>query len=272
MINLLSNILYSIRPSACLGAGLLAIAAFQPITEYFIAIIIFTSVFSGSACCFLVNDIADRDKDLLNKKNRPITTGKLSAHHSKISACIFGGLYFILSAYLGAFHLIIFGITMFVFLVYPALNNRYGLIANQLVAFSVCLSLVYGVGTLNMNATLWHFIFSTYFIIIAREIMLDGLDVKGDRIIGKPSIPIRYGELKTAWFVGIGYFLGSIPILLLILPSTSKGISIILILSLTALWVPFIYSLTNRKLNWMLYNVRSSHLFFGLIIAALFIR
>ena len=59
---LLAAILYTIRPSAALGATLLTIAAFQPMaSEWKNAGILAVCAFSGSAFCFLTNDLYDRD-------------------------------------------------------------------------------------------------------------------------------------------------------------------------------------------------------------------
>lgn len=272
VIDLLRNVLYSIRPSACLGAALFATAAYQQVLDTE-AIVIFFSVFSGSACCFIINDIHDREKDLLNGKERPIATGALGLKQARISAWFFGGVYLAMSFRLGAFHLLIFSITMFIFLVYPIVNNRYGLLSNLLVAVSVCLSFIYGAGqVLQHDKILWITILATFFLIIGREIMLDGLDSKGDQAVGKKSIYIKYGEKKTIWIVIGWYVLGSTPLMFLLIESYSFAISLTLIALLAALWIPLIVSISYRKINWMLFNIRTSHLFFALIIMILFIR
>ncbi|MEQ9425909.1 MAG: UbiA family prenyltransferase [Cyclobacteriaceae bacterium] len=272
MANTFSNLLYSIRPSACLGVSLFALASYQDLSKIYISTLIFVATFSGSAACFLINDIVDRKKDLLNKKHRPISTGALSLGIAKWVSVILILAYMGLSALLSVNNFILSVLTVSIFLFYPGINNRNGLLSNALVAISVSMSFLYGVIIKDIDLLIWAIMVSSFFIIIAREIMLDGLDIAGDKAFGKPSIPISFGENGAFWSVAFGFVLGTIALIYSVFQSTTTSSSIILILAIFALWIPLVISKFQSNLNWMLFNVRSTHLFFALIIAALFLR
>ena len=98
----LSAITYTIRPSATLGTCLLTFAAFNPQEgEWNQAWLLVVSMFFGSAFCFMINDIYDREKDLLNKKSRPIATGVISMPTAIKVTVIFACLLLIFSWFLG---------------------------------------------------------------------------------------------------------------------------------------------------------------------------
>ena len=270
MLTLLSRLFYSIRPSACLGVALFAVATFQNAKEVMTMTVIFLSTFAGAAACFLVNDIYDREKDLLNNKNRPIATGALPKSVAVSSAVTFSVCYLGASIYLGIYPLILFTITMVTFLIYPKINNTYGFLANVLVAVNVALAFVYG-GILNeMDKSAVLLMISVFFVTVSREIMLDALDVNGDEEIGKCSVPLRVGKRKMTIVVVAGYFLASIPLVLLI--NQEALFSIFIITMLAALWLPLIVRIAFPRMDWILFNIRSSHTFFGLLIALMFLR
>lgn len=261
----LSKLLYSIRPSACLGVALFASSAYG-MHDYTI-ILIFTSTFLGSACCFLINDIFDRKKDLLNDKKRPIATGALPLNAAIWAAIITGLSYLLLAGFLGLATLIIAFITLFTFLTYSWINNRHGFIANLIVAIMVAISFVYGGILREIDEVLILILTSAFFVSISREIMLDISDMKGDQAVGKTSIPLQFSEKITKLFILSGYLLGSIPIFLLFNQPVNFELTFAILLSL---WLPMLAFTKHPK--WAMWNVRSSHIFFGFLILTLAIR
>ena len=117
----LRHVLFSIRPSACVMVSVFALAAYRPdSSEWTLAILLAVCSFFGSAFCFLVNDIYDRKKDILNNKLRPIATGELPVGHARFWAFAFALIYVATSF---AFGWIIFGLALFSIFLFLPLND-----------------------------------------------------------------------------------------------------------------------------------------------------
>lgn len=267
---MIGKLIYSIRPSACLGVGLFAASAYQDASDPMILTTIFLSAFAGAAGCFLLNDLFDVRKDILNNKKRPIATGELPREIAISSSVIFLLFYAVASIYLGIYCFIISCITILAFITYPRINNKFGLVSNILVALNVALAFFYG-GVLNqLDEVLMLVITSVFFVTISREIMLDALDKKGDSGIGKSSIPLSVSARNMTLIVLGGYLLGSIPILWLV--SRAPFFTIFGLTLIAVLWLPLIVRLFFPRIDWILFNIRFSHTYFGLMIAFLFLR
>ena len=155
------------------------------------------------------------------------------------------------------------------FWTYSFINKHFGLLANIWVA--VCSSLAFLCGATVYGLTDWVLfaMIVTFFINIGREILLDALDQVGDQAVGKPSIPLRFGAIKTFQLVGLLFIMGTIVsgVFVWTYPNTWLWIVMLLL----SLWIPFMM----RKANfhaWALFNVRTSHVFFLLLIVLLFLR
>jgi len=131
-------VIYTIRPSATLGACMLVAAAFRPQSNDLQTLVILLScAFFGSSYCFLLNDIFDREKDLLNEKLRPIATGELPLTLAVGISVLFAVLFLALAYTFGWF---VFGLAILFLLlasIYSLLNFHSGLLANFMVAFFV---------------------------------------------------------------------------------------------------------------------------------------
>ena len=263
-------LLYSIRPSACLGVALFAVAAYQDTSDPLLLTIIFGGAFSGAASCFLINDLHDIEKDLLNEKQRPIATGRLPKNQVIYAIVIFLTAYIWLSIFLGTISVIICLATTLIFFTYSKINHAYGFFANITVAVCVVLSFLYGGSLVQFDDTLILLTISTFFVIVSREIMLDVLDKKGDLMFGKSSIPLSKSNNIVITIIFIGYLLGTVPLLFLMGEAWILTISISTMLAI--LWLPLLMCIFLPRLDWMLFNIRSSHGFFGLLIAILFLR
>jgi len=187
---MIRHVLYSIRPSAGLIVAAIVFAAFKPNeSEIIESILLGIAAFAGSSFCFLINDIVDREKDLLNGKNRPIATGELPLKWAYGSVIFFMVIYlsttFLFSQMV--FYLAIFSVI--VFLLYVPINQKLGFWANLVVAFCASGS-IWGVGIIrSFDEALFYLAFISFLMITAREILLDWLDIKGDENIG--NLPFR---------------------------------------------------------------------------------
>ena len=134
----LAAILYTIRPSATLGACLLAVSAFNPQTKEWQEVIwLVVCAFTGSSFCFILNDIFDKEKDLLNNKKRPIATGELPLPIALIATIVFGVIFMASAAAFGKVVLILSVLFLGLATSYSFLNRVSGFPANVMVAVFV---------------------------------------------------------------------------------------------------------------------------------------
>ena len=270
---MIKDILYSIRPSACVITSFLVLGAFRPRTgDFEQSVVLAICAFAGSAYCFLVNDLFDRKKDLLNNKNRPIATGKLSIKAAWISAIFFALTFVVMAFFLGW---IPFGLSfLFLFIVtgYSYVNNAQGFMANLIVGF-IASGTQWGVAIIRPDTYLIYSSLLFFFIIVAREIMLDWLDIEGDKAVGKSSIPARFNGQVVSVIVSIFYLAGTI---VLVYTSVNYGSSLVShvfqYLAFVALWVPFFYLIMKKERVRVLQNIRSTHIALVFILVALFTR
>ena len=245
-------------------------ASFGNLSEFQLSIIMFIAVFFGSATCFLINDIADIAKDQHNQKHRPIATGEFPLALAKSIAVVFGLLYGLLSFSLGIDQFMICLTTLSIFLIYPLINHRYGFVANLLVAVCTILSMLYGGLPDSIDSVFYLVMIATFFVIVSREIMLDMLDVRGDEISGKDSLPISMSKKGTRRAIVFGYTLACIP--LLIGAVSYQFLIAFFIVSVASLWVPLLTNWKSDERAFALFNIRTSHIYFVLVIIILIIR
>lgn len=267
--NFLSALFYSIRPSACAGVSLFATASLGRWDDLITVSLTFFSAFIGASGCFLINDIFDREKDLKNKKLRPIATGQISVGTASILSVLFCATMLVTAAFLSLKTLILACLLIFCFWIYSYINRHFGLLANIWVAICSSFAFLFGAFVYDISPLVYAAMLCTFFVNIAREIMLDALDDVGDKAVGKPSMVLSYGAHKTKKIIAFLFVLGSIPLLTYanFNPSTIPWF----ILSMLLLWIPFLFMKKNESLKvWALFNVRTSHLFFLAIIILLF--
>lgn len=141
-----------------------------------------------------LNDVCDREIDRLNRPERPLPAGMVSVRQ----ATIWGSL--LLLAGLGISYrlqITLFGMAMLVtvlILIYNLRWKRQPLIGNVVVALSSALCFVYGGLAVNtVLPTLIPAVFA-FFFHLAREIIKDIEDMRGDRAQRATTFPIVYGE------------------------------------------------------------------------------
>ena len=266
----ISALFYTIRPSACIGISLFAVAALGRWDDLSAVALTSFSAFIGGCGCFLINDIFDREKDLKNNKLRPIATGEIPVRTAVIIAVVCCLLMLVLSVFL-SFNTFIASILLVAgFWLYPYINLHFGLLANIWVSVCAALAFISGALIYDLTPLIYFASCFTFFQHIGREILLDGLDTKGDAAVGKPSIPIIYGEKGTVVIVSIFFALASLAVMgyLLYFPSTWPWMSALLLL----LWIPFFMKKNEGFRKWALFNVRMSHFLFAILIILLFVK
>jgi hypothetical protein len=156
------------------------------------------------------------------------------------------------------------------FWLYPFINQHFGLFSNIWVSVCSALAFIYGALLYDLTPLIYLATFFIFFVNIGREILLDALDTKGDHAVGKPSIPIAYGEKGTVIVVSIFFVLASLALIgyLWYFPTTWPWMCALLLL----LWAPFFMKKNEGFRKWALFNVRMSHLLFLVLIVILFVK
>ena len=272
-LKIINAIIYTIRPSATLGACLLVLAAYHPqMGELNQVIFLMIATFFGSAYCFLVNDIYDREKDLKNEKFRPVATGSLPLR-TAIAFSVMFALIFIFSTWFLGY--VAFGLSfvfLFITTFYSHINLKSGFPANATVAFVVS-GTQWGVAIIKPDDYLWMSSIFLFVFTLPREMLLDWLDVRGDLAVGKSSVPTQVST-KSARLIIVCLLLaasGVIAFGLYIL--NPHGISFIFfvltILSVGGSYIPFLRKASHQNI---LSSIRLSHVTFAFLILALLSR
>lgn len=256
-----------------MGACALVTAAYLPYSSYPETLgMLILCTFFGSSFCFVVNDIFDREKDLLNKKFRPIATGELPLRMAKGGAIVLAALFFI-SAY--SFGYVVFALAILFILLatyYSKINVKSGLLANVVVAFIVA-GTHWGVLFIKPDPHLLPGAIFLFFFTLPRELLLDWLDMDGDEAFGKDSLPIKLSKTSFRGVVVLCLVLATTAIGYLLYFQISGRVSTItLMLTGLSVWMSFARFLQNADRKNILFSVRFSHLTYALFIVAMLFR
>ena len=188
----------------------LSIKGFSILTSFLISLPISLSAKGG----FAINDYYDFKRDYLNKPYRAIPSGKLSRETVLWLGIVLLISSFILSIFLSKtffqFALYIFTFLGVVF--YNYIVKRYA-ISKTIFAASLCVTpLLLVIQFLDNSAIIYLLPLSGLLYITGRELLMDALDIKGDRNSGIITLPILLGEKKT---VSLAFFAQFFSILIL---------------------------------------------------------
>jgi len=191
-----------IRPMNCFLAAIGVFVGYSAATATislpFMLILAMLTAFSITAAGNLINDYFDLEIDVKLGKKSALVKGKITPKELKIFTFIlfaFGiaGAFFINLTALG-----IAIITALLLITYSAAMRKRKYIGNWIVALGTSLTLIYGAAiTLNFDLVAF-FAASAFFANVAREIIKDAEDIKGD--IGlKKTLPmiLSFGLVKT---------------------------------------------------------------------------
>ena len=172
----------------------------------------FGSGFFLTSASMVINDIYDREIDLINAPNRPIPSGLISVKE----AWIYGVLLILagmISAYLiNTYCFVIALVSSLVSLTYNMRFKKYGLIGNFMVSFCVAMPFLFGNYAVFGKSNLLNiFSLAAFLVNTGREIIKGIADVEGDAKRDVRSIARTYG-IKTAVSAAIIFFIIAIPI------------------------------------------------------------
>lgn len=155
------------------------------------------SAFGLGAAGNIANDLADLEADRVNRPERPLVRGAISANAAILIGGLLGGAG-LFAAYWVSLPLFALALAaLVVMLVYSPLLKQHGVAGNLAVAVVASLPPVYGATAAGWwRAGLVPFAMGT-FLHFARELVKDLEDVAGDRVQGRRTLPIVLGAEMT---------------------------------------------------------------------------
>lgn len=191
------NLLLLVRPHNVAAAVLSVAVGYGIASEGMASWTLLAGVATATAGGNVINDIEDRDIDLINKPSRPLPSGSLST--------VTGWVVYVLSI-LATILLIIrlpivhagwIGSWIILLHLYSARLKRMYLAGNLLVALVSASGFLLGAhagGDLSAGAIPAVF---TFFFVMGREFVKDTDDLEGDRACGARTVPVVSGERKA---------------------------------------------------------------------------
>jgi 4-hydroxybenzoate polyprenyltransferase len=164
---------------------------------------------------FAINDYFDYIKDSIYPDKHVIAAGLMSRRQVGIIAVVLCCLSALSTCFLYPIQQWINACLLLILTVYSWVNNRYGILANVLVAVCSALSILIALPAIRFSIIFLAGL-SAFFFIFGREIIKDIHDVEADSSVRKSSVPIRYGPkpaftaamLLTLVSFGIALFTG----------------------------------------------------------------
>jgi geranylgeranylglycerol-phosphate geranylgeranyltransferase len=148
-----------------------------------------------------INDIIDIDIDRINRPNRPLPSLKITFKQAWVLFVQLLTASLALSLFLGQFAFLIVLLSNALLILYSFTIKRVPLFGNIVISFLTAYAFIFGgmvVG--NVNGAFVPAIFA-FLINLIREVIKDMEDIKGDKLAGVNTFPIKYGSKAAKYFV-----------------------------------------------------------------------
>ncbi|MEK6957496.1 MAG: UbiA family prenyltransferase [archaeon] len=217
-----------------------SIAFTQPLAFAMLAAILVTG--AGN----IINDYFDEKTDTRMWKKNFIAHGKISADSALLASALLFAAGIIISLYINSHALAIALGVSALLVIYSALMRQRKFIGNLVVALGTAMTLIYGASIAQSYGTIIFLAASAFFANVAREIIKDAQDIKGD-LGEKKTLPmlIGFGEIKKIvlglYALALGFSLAAWGIGLM------TGIYFIILLAVSALLFANSYRLCAQK-------------------------
>ncbi|MFX1450789.1 MAG: geranylgeranylglycerol-phosphate geranylgeranyltransferase [Promethearchaeota archaeon] len=164
--------------------------------------------FAVAASGMIINDIYDLEIDKINRPNRPLPRGELSLAQAKILFILTFGIGILLSVIhwlifaLSGLNVILVVFFGFIGWLYAAWGKKSGFYGNLMVAVSFSIGLIYGavLNSITIPAYIYYFFFTSFFLLLSREIVKGCEDIEGDKEEGVKTLAIKIGIKKATIF------------------------------------------------------------------------
>lgn len=146
-----------------------------------------------------MNDLFDIDIDRINRPNRPLVSGKLSASQAKVFYAVVTTAGLLASALLGVGPLVIAVGAAVVIFMYSFKLKRSIFWGNLSVAIVTGLTFIYAGASVSDFKDVYPAAIFAFLANLIREIIKDAEDVRGDGQIGVKTIATKYGTKTSAY-------------------------------------------------------------------------
>lgn len=169
--------------------------------------------FSLAGSAMVINDIIDRQIDLVNEPDRPIPSGAIPVRSAKFfgaALAIFG----VLSAVaLSPYAIIVAVATFLISLAYNLYGKKLGLPGNLMVAFCIAVPFLFGGLAVSpfLSINIVVFFLLAFLASVGREITKGIADIEGDRIRGIRTVAIINGT-RVAAVAAATFYMGAVAI------------------------------------------------------------
>lgn len=192
-----------IRPANAVVSGITAIIAYliasgtTPLSAFLLFFIVTVICGAGN----VLNDYFDLEIDRINRPDRPIPSGAISAKNAAIWAGVLFALGILASLATNLWCLVIAAFNTLLLIAYAAKLKRMPLFGNLSVAYLSGSVFLFGgvlVGPESFTVTLPLFAI-TFFGTLAREILKAAEDIEGDAAGGAKTLPMILGVQKSGY-------------------------------------------------------------------------
>jgi len=168
--------------------------------------VVFIATGAGNA----VNDYFDHEIDAVNRPSRPIPSGRISRRAAGIYSAALFFTASLLGLYLGTIPGLIVVSSSLLMVYYAWSLKKKCLVGNVTISFLTGLSFVFGGVVVGEVATSIYLGFYAFLMTMAREIVKDMEDVRGDRLNGASTLPIKYGMRVSGILAAVFMFSASL--------------------------------------------------------------
>lgn len=197
-------------------ATIYVLDATTPLQQYLLTAAILVCM-TSAACA--INDYWDLDKDRIDHSDRPLPSGRLSLQQAWWSAVILFGCALIAAIPLGLYPFILVAVSTVLLWNYSHLLTYSGILGNAVVAMIVAALIYLGSLVAERPFAMLYPICFLFCYVLAKEIIWDVHDAKGDRSQGIVTVANEWGDraaFSIAWGL-LGVLMASIPIALRLL-------------------------------------------------------
>jgi geranylgeranylglycerol-phosphate geranylgeranyltransferase len=199
-----SGVLKLVRPVNAAIAFLAVMSGAAAVSKTFLGPEVFLGAVSASLILMsgnAVNDVFDIESDKINRPNRPLPRGDLSARQAVYISLILSGLALILAYSINFRCFLVASFYAAIFFVYAVWLKPTGLLGNIVVSSGTGMSFIYGSFAVDwLHPLIIIFAICAFILNLGREIVKGAEDIEGDRARKCRTIAISCG-LHTAGLV-----------------------------------------------------------------------
>ena len=148
-----------------------------------------------------INDIIDIDIDRINRPNRPLPSLIITLKQAWVLFVMLVTTSLVLSLFLNQFAFLIVLLSNVLLILYSLTIKRVMLFGNIVISFLTAYAFIFGgIVVENVKGALIPAVFA-FLINLIREMIKDMEDIKGDKLAGLNTFPIKYGSTASQYFV-----------------------------------------------------------------------